>query len=56
MSSFQMKAKHNVTGEIHNIWCRDDYFGKHEYGYVPEDGEPLTEDQFSETYTPVEQS
>ncbi len=50
MSSFTTKAKHKETGEIHEIFCHDDYFGKHVYGYQVPDGGYITEKQFRERY------
>lgn len=56
MSSFKMTAKHKQSGEIREIWCMDDYFGKHKYGYIPnvEGGSALAETVFYELYEPVE--
>lgn len=56
MSSFKMKARHKTSGELHDIWCLDDYFGRHKYGYIPniEGGEALTEKAFYKTYKPEE--
>lgn len=45
-----MQAKHKNSGEVHEIWAIDDYFGKHEYGYIFKSGEALTEEQFAEQY------
>jgi hypothetical protein len=56
MSSFQIKAKHKQSGEIREIWCMDDYFGKHKYGYIPniEGGSALAESIFHELYEPIQ--
>ena len=56
MSSFTIKAKNIQTGEIHAIWCMDDYFGKHRYGYIPnvEGRTAMTEDEFYLSYIPLE--
>lgn len=53
MSSFKITARHKATNELHEIWCMDDYFGRHEYGYIPnvEGGKALTYEQFKEQYT-----
>lgn len=51
MSSFSMKAKHKNTGEVVRVWCLDDCFGKHEYGYSVNGGEPMREDDFAKEYT-----
>jgi len=55
MSSFKVKAKHKATGEIHDVWCLDDYFGRHQYGYIPnvEGSEALTQEQYSKTYEEI---
>lgn len=52
MSSFKGSARHKQTGELHEVWCMDDYFGKHVYGYIPniEGGEPLHEAEFEKQY------
>jgi len=56
MSSFKITAKHKTTGEIHEIWCMDDYFDKRIYGYIPNiiDGKPLREEEFYNQYEPIE--
>lgn len=33
MSSFDTKARNRKTGEVVNVFCHDDFFGHHEYGY-----------------------
>lgn len=33
MSNFTIKAKHKDTGEVHEISCLDNYFGRRAYGY-----------------------
>lgn len=57
MSSFKMTARHKASGELHEVWCMDDYFGRHLYGYVPnvEGGKAMREDAFYAQYTPEEQ-
>lgn len=57
MSSFQMKAKHRVTREVHDIWCLDDYFGKHQYGYIHNEGERTVynEETFNWLYEPIKE-
>jgi hypothetical protein len=52
MSSFIIKATHKKSKEVHSIWCLDDYFGSHKYGYVPniESGEVMTEQEFYNQY------
>ena len=55
MSSFKTKARNKATGEVHEVWCIDDHFGKYQYGYFPtKDGEPMREKQFYEQYEEVE--
>ncbi len=50
MSSFITKAKHKETGEIHEIFCLDGYFGGRNYGYQVPDGGYIREEQFRERY------
>lgn len=52
MSGFKINAKHLKSGNIHSVWCLDDYFGRHKYGYIPNepDAKALTEDQFYMEY------
>lgn len=52
VSSFKINAKHKKSGEIHSVWCMDDYFGKHIYGYIPnvEGGQAMTFDEFEKQY------
>ena len=53
MSSFKVMARHNTTQELHEIWCLDDYFGTHKYGYLPniKDAKAIPEDVFKKEYT-----
>jgi hypothetical protein len=53
MGSFMIKARHRLSGNVHDIFCIDDYFGAHKYGYKPqtENGKVLTEGIFLELYT-----
>lgn len=37
MSSYYCKIKVIKTGEIIEAMALDDYFGRHEYGYLPKD-------------------
>lgn len=57
MSSFTLRAKNKETGELHEIWCLDDYFGKHQYGYIPNNASApaMTENQFYKYYEPEAQ-
>jgi hypothetical protein len=43
MSSFKADFK-NKNGDIVEVWCIDDYFGKHIYGYVFPDKKVLSYD------------
>jgi hypothetical protein len=51
-----MTAKHKQSGEVREITCIDDYFGKHKYGYIPniEGGCALAETVFYELYEPIQ--
>jgi len=55
MSSFTIKAKNLKTGEIHSIWCMDDHFGKHNYGYIPniKGAKAMSEHEFYLSYLPM---
>jgi hypothetical protein len=59
MSSYQVLAKEKATGKTSYIWCIDDYFGKHKYGYLADAGADavtsFTEEQFEEQYEIIEQ-
>jgi hypothetical protein len=56
MSSFKIKARNKKTGEVHDVWCLDNYFGKHKYGYTPNggEGEGLDEEDFYREYETIE--
>lgn len=60
MSSYTIKARNKQTGEVHTVWCIDDYFGRHQYGYSvlgrtgQEGDNALTEEEFEATYERVE--
>lgn len=58
MSSFSIKARHKKTREMHEIWCIDDYFGRHQYGYIPNNpgGVWMNEKEFKAIYEREEQS
>ena len=49
MSSFEAKFKHKETGNIVTVFCYDDYFGRHKYGYHINDV-VMTEEAFFEKY------
>jgi len=36
MSNYTVKAKDKKTGEVVDVHCLDDFYGKHEYGYQVE--------------------
>ena len=49
MSNYETTATHKITGKQHKIFCFDDYFGRHRYGY--DDGtKVMTEDEFNKHY------
>lgn len=50
MSSFITKAKHKKSGEIHEIFCHDDYFGPHKYGYRTPANKVLNQAEFDRQY------
>lgn len=51
MSSFEEKFRNKKTGEIETVFCWDDYFGRHRYGYVIKGhSRVLTEGEFMEKY------
>jgi len=39
MSNFKCKIRIKRTGEVKEVYAHDDYFGRHQYGYV--DGEKV---------------
>lgn len=52
MSNFKIKAVKKDTKETHDVWVISDYFGRHNYGYVPKvKGEKaMTEEEFESHY------
>lgn len=51
MSSFKTKFRNKSTGEIHEVLCLDDYFGRHNYGYeLVGASRVLGEDEFKHQY------
>lgn len=63
MSSFTATFINKETGTKHKVFCWDDYFGRHRYGYVvdyndtslsngiwPTEPTVLTEDEFQQLY------
>lgn len=55
MSSYVTKARCRETGTEFAVFCIDDYFGRHAYGYQikERDGDVLTEEQFSKQYEEI---
>jgi hypothetical protein len=47
-----IEAVHKRTGDIVKVWCLDDYFGRHKYGYIirGDDKNALTESEFYKVY------
>lgn len=54
MSSFTMQLKHKQSGEYHNIFAIDDWFGRHLYGFRLPDGTILDEVEMEQLYHPRE--
>lgn len=54
MSSFTATFEHKTTGELVQVLCLDDYFGRHKYGYKVGD-KILNEAEFDEQYKRVEE-
>jgi len=53
MSSFKINARCKTTDELHEVWCLDDYFGRHQYGYLIGGGDKaLREVEFYNQYEP----
>lgn len=50
MSSWIRKITHKETGEEHEIFAIDGYFGAHKYGYKLPNGIVLTSEQFTKEY------
>lgn len=50
MSSFAMTVKNRRTGDTETALAVDDYFGKHNYGYMLLSGEVLRESAFNARY------
>ena len=53
MSSSIKEYIHKPTGERHEIFAIDDYFGAHIYGYKTPDGRVLTHEEFKVEYQDV---
>lgn len=52
MSSFKIQAIYKDSGEVHDIWCIDNCFGRHQYGYIAnvEGWKAMNDKQFVATY------
>ncbi len=50
MSSFMLTATNKATGKKHEVLCLDDYFGRHQCGYIVKGLEVLTEEQFMQQF------
>ena len=51
MSSYYTEVINKATGDKATVWCHDDYFGKHKYGYAIENNPPfLTEGQLEKDW------
>jgi len=54
MSSYMTKARNRKTGIIHEVFCWDDYYGNHAYGYqIDSLGPVLTEEQYQKQYEEI---
>jgi len=57
MSSFITTAINKKSGEDVQVYCLDDYFGRHRYGYIiDDDSNVLTEQEFKKNYEIVRES
>lgn len=55
MSSFKITARHKQDGTLHEVWCLDDFYGRHNYGYIIcGSGKEMNEEDFYNQYEPVE--
>jgi hypothetical protein len=58
MSTFNTTFKLKKTGDIYLVNCRDDFFGRHRYGYIILEGKDVdkfkdkvfTEDEFQNQF------
>lgn len=55
MSNYETKVRRKDTGEIINIMCLDDYFGKHNYGYQVPNKTVYREEEFWGLYEEIEE-
>ena len=58
MSSYIAKFIRKSDGEVLDVWCIDDYFGRRQYGYLIGDGsvDALTEDEFYKLFDNIEEN
>jgi hypothetical protein len=54
MSHFHMTARHKETGDIDDITCLDDFFGKRQRGYKMPNGYVMNEYEFNKQFERVE--
>lgn len=45
MSNFKLTAKNKSTGEVVGVYALDDYFGRHKYGYRPENSQQIFDEE-----------
>ena len=51
MSSYTIRARNKKTGQVNHVFCFDDYFGRHRYGYmIDNSGKYITEEEFYRYY------
>lgn len=50
MSSYTTKAVCKKSGEVVTVFCHDDYFSRHVYGYSVDGGPMMTKEQFEKEY------
>lgn len=54
MSSYEMKARQKITGNVVTVLALDDYFGRRQYGYQPLGvGDVMREEEFYQWYEEV---
>jgi hypothetical protein len=54
MSHFHMTARHKETGDIDDITCLDNFFGKRQYGYKMSNGYVMNETEFKKQFEMAE--
>lgn len=55
MSNFFADFRNKHTGEVVSVYCCDDYFGKHEYGFMVQGTNVfLRQDTFDKNFERVE--